>query len=97
MRTEAYFIEHEKFRLIQEISHMLQTAPPPVRRAWHAGWTDIEFFPDGYTSVFSCGCCFTDHPPGWYGYSTKNSLTFICDPHGGKDYVTDSWDILDSH
>lgn len=97
MQTEEQFVRNEKFRLIQEISHMLQTAPLPVRRAWRAGWAEIQFYPDGYDSVDPCCCCFTSHPPGWYGYCIEGSWTFICDPHGGKDYVTDSWDILGSH
>ncbi len=106
MQTEVYFIKHEKFRLIRAISHMLQTVPPPVRRAWHAGWTDIKFFPDGYSSGDSCGCCGTVYPAGWYGYATETAplmsickepfrkWKFICDPKGGKEYNLSSWTLL---
>lgn len=111
MHTEANFVRHEKFRLIQAISAMLHDAPSPVRRAWQEGWTGIAFYPNGYTSMDSCGCCFTDYPPGWYGYSTETrpdiskyfreeflqKWEFICDPKGGQAYDISCWDILDSH
>ena len=45
MQTETNFVQHEKFTLIQQISQILRDAPPPVRRAWQEGWTDIEHIP----------------------------------------------------
>ena len=57
-----------KFALIQDISRMLSTAPPPVAAAWRAGWYGIERCPKKFTVMDSCGCCFTEYAPGWYGY-----------------------------
>lgn len=90
MDTEPHFIE-------RELSNMLHAASPPILHAWKSGWTRITFYPNGYSNTDACGCCFTDYPPGWYGYSPKGSWTFICDPHGEGDYSTISWDILESH
>lgn len=107
MQTEEAFVKNEKFRLIREISSMLRDAPSAVRRAWQDGWTDIGFYPKGYTSMDSCGCCGTDHPTGWYGYSTEiiplmplcedhpRKFRFICDASGGKEYAPSSWTLME--
>lgn len=90
----------EKFRLFHKISSMLRDAPPPVRRAWQEGWTEIEFYPNGYHTMDSCGCCFTGHPAGWYGMCPESVRVgnvrftgifrwrFICDPDGGQKRET---------
>lgn len=109
MKSEERVVPTEKFSLMQDISVMLP-APWAVQCAWQEGWSDIAFHPEGYVSMDSCGCCFTEYPPGWYGYSTKmrplrtickepflREWKFICDPNGGQEYTLSFWDILDSH
>lgn len=105
MHTEEHFVRNEKFRLIQAVSAMLHAAPPPVRRAWRNGWNNIKFYPKGYSSMDSCGCCGTDYPAGWYGHSTETiplmsickepfrKWRFICDPGGGQEYNPSSWTL----
>lgn len=61
----------EKWELFHRIAHFLQTAPKPVIDAYRAGWSDVTLYPDGYTSIDACGCCFTEHAPGWYGRNPK--------------------------
>lgn len=95
---------------IEQIAALLRAAPSAVRRAWilNKAYTRITFLPKGYTSMDSCGCCFTDHPPGWY--LGKVSVYFfinrkceevfwaiICGPNGDPPGKTLDWDILDSH
>ena len=61
----------EKWELFHRISRFLQTAPKAVIDAYRAGWSEITLYPDGYTSMDSCGCCFSGHAPGWYGRNPK--------------------------
>ena len=44
----------------------LSKAPKAVQEVRVRGCAGISFFPKGYTSMDRCGCCFTDHTPGWY-------------------------------
>lgn len=63
----------EKWKLFHEISSFLDKAPVMVSTAWRAGWTNITHYPNGFSSMDSCGCCSTDHAPGWYGYPPRSS------------------------
>jgi hypothetical protein len=99
-----------KFSGIEGIAVLLRAAPPVVCSAWilDKEYTRIEFRPNGHTSMDSCGCCFTDHPPAWYlgkvrewyfVYAKCEDIywTAICGPNGGPVGKTENWDILDSH
>ena len=100
----------EKFSGIERVAALLRAAPPAVRSAWilNKGFTRIAFYPNGYTTMDSCGCCFDHHPPGWYLGKVRISSFFgircedvfwtpICGPDGGPMGKTESWDILESH
>ncbi len=95
---------------IERITALLRAAPPAVRSAWilNKGFTRIAFYPNGYTTMDSCRCCFDHHPPGWYLGKVRISSFFgircedvfwtpICGLDGGPIGKTESWDILDSH
>jgi len=58
--------------------------PPLVRTAQDNGWTDIKCYPNGYTTTDSCGCCFNEYAPGWYGKSPRGFRERICGVNGEK-------------
>lgn len=78
----------EKWALFHRISYFLQTAPKLATDAYRAGWRDIEFYPEGYTSFDTCGCCVIENAPGWYGQNPRacphSRWQFICGPNGEK-------------
>lgn len=70
------------FGSTDDLSH----APEAVKQVRLTGCVGISYFPDGFTSIDTCGCCSTDHKPGWYeriihhkGQKPEHgSLKFIC-------------------
>lgn len=64
----------------------LGDTPPEVKAVQARGTCGISYFPKGFMQIDDCGCCFTEHKPGWYervpyfeGEDPKTSpLQFIC-------------------
>ncbi len=83
---------------------VLWLAPQKVKDAWCANpdYTEIALHPRGYTTMDSCGCCFTEHPPGWYLGILRRTISFeyvqwspICAPDGGEIGPSHYFDLLD--
>lgn len=72
----------------------LGSAPEAVREAFASGAEGVSYFPEGWTSYDSCGCCSTKHKPGWYQRSSSKNflgweipveegrLTILCELDG---------------
>jgi len=74
----------DKFKRFYELQKFLDSAPNAVWQAWEYGWSEIKHFPKGYDSMDSCGCCITEHAPGWYGKSPNGRRRIICGLNGEK-------------
>jgi hypothetical protein len=84
---------------------VLWIVPEPLRDAWIADpeYTEIALYPNGWTSMDACGCCFTDHAPGWYLGKVRRTIagpciswTPICAPDGGPIAPPHYFDLLDA-
>ncbi len=54
--------------ITEKTAVLLNAAPPAVRTAWIADkkFTEIEFRPEGYTTLDQSRARFVQRPPGWY-------------------------------
>jgi len=67
----------DKFRFFKKI-------PKKVKQAWHEGWSDVKFLPNGYMvgGVDFGGLVYR---PGWYGIppnGSQGSISMICGIEG---------------
>ena len=55
--------------------------PKLVKEAVARG-AKVDFHPEEFKEVDSCGCCYTIYMPGWYELLPPDSRRFICDVNG---------------
>jgi len=71
-----------KWQLFHKQQRERESRPILVKQAMKSGWTNIKAYPNGYSNIDSCGCCFTDYKAGWYGHDANGRYRIICDNEG---------------